>query len=79
MSMTLHLTGFAKARLTRGHGPRRSLFALIATACQRRHLARLDDHLLRDIGLSRTEAQTESARRFWDAPGHWHRNGPTQS
>jgi uncharacterized protein YjiS (DUF1127 family) len=41
-----------------------------------RALRRLDDHLLRDIGLSRAEAEalansltTSSA---WDAPAHWH-------
>jgi uncharacterized protein YjiS (DUF1127 family) len=35
-------------------------------------LARLDDHLLADIGLTRREAETESARPVWDAPAHWH-------
>jgi uncharacterized protein YjiS (DUF1127 family) len=28
-------------------------------------LADLDDHLLKDIGLSREEAVRESAKRFW--------------
>jgi uncharacterized protein YjiS (DUF1127 family) len=31
----------------------------------------LDDHLLRDIGLTRAEAQTEALRRDWDAPATW--------
>jgi uncharacterized protein YjiS (DUF1127 family) len=31
----------------------------------RRALARLDDHLLRDIGLDRMEAERETSRRFW--------------
>lgn len=31
----------------------------------RRLLARLDSHLLRDIGLSTDEARTESAKPFW--------------
>lgn len=39
----------------------------------RRQLARLDGRLLRDIGLSRREAEAEAARPFWDAPGHWYR------
>ncbi len=32
---------------------------------QRRHLARLDDHMLRDIGLSHGAARGESTKRFW--------------
>ena len=39
----------------------------------RLRLAALDDHLLRDIGVSREAAQTEADRRGWDAPDHWHR------
>ena len=31
----------------------------------RKHLARLDDHLLRDIGLSRKEADLEMRKPFW--------------
>ncbi len=31
----------------------------------RRSLERLDDHLLRDIGLTRAEALDEAARPFW--------------
>ncbi|HEY3148852.1 MAG TPA: DUF1127 domain-containing protein [Dongiaceae bacterium] len=34
---------------------------------QRRHLAELDDRLLRDIGLSRAEVHQESSRPFWRA------------
>jgi uncharacterized protein YjiS (DUF1127 family) len=34
---------------------------------QRRALATLDDQLLRDIGLTRPQAQTEAARPFWSA------------
>ena len=32
---------------------------------QRLALAELDDHLLRDIGLSREQARRESAQPFW--------------
>ncbi len=32
---------------------------------QRRHLARLDDRLLRDIGVSRAEVEAEISRPFW--------------
>ena len=53
----------------------RRLWAVIlqhsALARSRRALARLDDHLLRDIGLSRHEAETEAERPLWTAPPHW--------
>lgn len=54
--------------------PRRGLLARLALALslgrQRAHLARLDDRLLRDIGISRAQAEAEAARG-WDAPAHW--------
>ena len=31
----------------------------------------LDDHLLRDIGVTRAEALSEADRAPWDAPAHW--------
>lgn len=34
-------------------------------ARQRRQLARLDDYLLRDIGLSRVDAEQEARKPFW--------------
>jgi uncharacterized protein YjiS (DUF1127 family) len=34
---------------------------------QRRALAELDDRLLRDIGLTRSQAQSEAAKPFWCA------------
>lgn len=39
----------------------------------RLRLAVLDDHLLRDIGVSREAARTEADRKGWDAPDHWQR------
>lgn len=36
-------------------------------ARQRHLLAGLDDHLLKDIGLSRADADRESAKPFWRA------------
>jgi uncharacterized protein YjiS (DUF1127 family) len=32
----------------------------------RRDLARMSDHMLSDIGMSRSQAQTEANRKFWD-------------
>jgi uncharacterized protein YjiS (DUF1127 family) len=34
-------------------------------ARERRALAELDDHLLRDIGVSRAEAEREITKPFW--------------
>lgn len=50
------------------HMSKRDLRALVR---QRRELAELDEHLLRDIGVSRDEADAESSRPAWDVPSHW--------
>ena len=36
-------------------------------ATQRYHLAQLDDAMLKDIGLSRADADREAAKPFWRA------------
>jgi uncharacterized protein YjiS (DUF1127 family) len=51
----------------------RDLRQMLAVAQSRRALRRLDDHLLRDIGLTRHEAESEATRAPWDAPSHWRR------
>ena len=38
-------------------------------ARQRQALAALDDHMLKDIGLSRADARCEAERPFWDDGG----------
>jgi uncharacterized protein YjiS (DUF1127 family) len=37
----------------------------IDRASQRRQLAELSDHMLRDIGLTRADAWAEAAKPFW--------------
>ncbi len=44
---------------------------LLTLRRHRRRLTQLDKHLLRDIGLSETEAMMEAERPFWDVPQHW--------
>lgn len=38
---------------------------------QRAQLARLDDKLLADIGVTPRQAATEAARPAWDVPSTW--------
>ncbi|MCA0873227.1 DUF1127 domain-containing protein [Seohaeicola saemankumensis] len=38
---------------------------------QRQALRRLDADALRDIGVTRAQAETEARRPFWDAPDTW--------
>lgn len=40
---------------------------------ERQHLGNLDDHLLADIGVTRTDAIVETKRSIWDAPNRWQR------
>lgn len=47
------------------------LLDLVELHRQRRALAALDDARLRDIGLSREDAEAEARRPLWDAPAHW--------
>lgn len=68
------------ARPTPGFSPRALLawiFQRDALRRSRLRLAELDEHLLSDIGLTRTEAAAEAARTApapprWDAPARWH-------
>lgn len=46
------------------------LAAMLAVARQRRALAKLDAHLLCDIGVSRGEALEEARLPAWDVPAN---------
>jgi len=69
-----HLDAFPPAPAAPSAAPRRrrlrlSLAAMLGVLRQRRALARLDDHLLADIGVDRAEGGREAARPGWDIPG----------
>ena len=65
---SLNTLGLSRPRLT----SRLSLTRLLDTVFswqdrirQRRHLASLDNRLLRDIGLSRVDVEQETTKPFW--------------
>lgn len=49
----------------------RWVLAMLSARRSRQELARLDDDLLRDAGLTRDQAAREIARPFWDVPRNW--------
>lgn len=51
--------------------PLRRLLGAMALRRSRHRLSKLDDHLLRDIGLTREQAVLELDKGCWDAPDHW--------
>jgi uncharacterized protein YjiS (DUF1127 family) len=57
--------------------PRRGIIAWLRLAVSvkrhRRVLGELDRHLLKDIGLTETDARIEAERSLWDVPSHWRR------
>ena len=68
--MTDIILSRAQPRPGRGIGRIRAAFIIWR---ERRTLAGLDDHILRDIGLDRESALREANRKLWDAPTHWSR------
>jgi len=65
-------TALSYRPLLRGlRGALRAMSAAGEVARQRARLLELDDHLLDDIGITRSEALRESMRPIWDAPDHW--------
>lgn len=65
------MTTLALRLLARRPRPLAALAAALEAHRSRKALARLDPHLLRDIGLTHDEARTEAARPLWDPPAHW--------
>lgn len=48
-----------------------TLLSMFAVARQRKQLADLDAHLLRDIGISEQDLSNEISRPLWDVPQNW--------
>ena len=49
------------------------LFDALDLRRSRQSLGALDDHMLRDIGLTREQAQAEADRSAWDVAPTWRR------
>ena len=64
---TLRTVGHRRA--TRGLG--RMMLSLLGLIRSRKALSDLDDHLLRDIGVTEEEARREAKRPVWDVPSTW--------
>lgn len=62
-----------RARQMRALSPLRRWIGLITLRRSRHRLGQLDDHLLRDIGISPDHARAEAARPLWDVPPTWRR------
>jgi uncharacterized protein YjiS (DUF1127 family) len=71
MTMTSILTGTYRreSRLERVVGGIAAAFDTVslweARRCSRKHLAALDDRMLRDIGVSRADVEHEDGKPFW--------------
>ncbi len=59
-------------------GPHRGGFSLVerlldlmSLGRSRRRLRDLEEHLLRDIGVTAAEARREAEKPIWNAPAHW--------
>lgn len=65
--------GLARSSFAKRPGSRRNKVATLLArlvfwhrrAGQRRALRKLDDHLLKDIGMSRAQAELEAYKPFW--------------
>jgi uncharacterized protein YjiS (DUF1127 family) len=71
---------FLSRTIRRANLPPANLFRHLRKALalyrQRQYLARLDAHMLRDIGLTAEQAQAEANQPFWHAPAHWTQHQP---
>lgn len=56
---------FLALRTTAGTGIRKAFAAMIRVATTRQGLADLDDRMLKDLGVSRAQAQFELQRSVW--------------
>lgn len=73
MSRSIHHTAGHMAAAHPAFGFFNALRVMAAVRRQRKTLAGLPAHLLKDIGISERAAHEEAARAPWDVPAHWRR------
>ncbi len=61
----------ARPSANRPRGVWDALRRRMAIAQQRRALRSLDDHMLKDIGVTAAEAIAEAEKPHWDVPTNW--------
>lgn len=69
--MFSHVFAQGRARTAPVRGSSPGVFTYLNLMRQRRTLAGLDAHQLRDIGLDRDAADAEARRPIWDVPAIW--------
>ncbi|MEM0937031.1 MAG: DUF1127 domain-containing protein [Pseudomonadota bacterium] len=69
-SNTPHILAGLPALSLRFLAPLR-LGQILSVARQRKQLAELDDRMLRDVGLTKSDVQREVERPVWDVPAIW--------
>ena len=66
LTLVLAFAWYARNRFGEGAGRIAEVgLTWLDRARQRRHLCELNDHMLRDIGLTRADAWAEYAKPFW--------------
>ncbi len=65
VNLSQHLPTCEKIEMLNYHSVKRRVLYWKAVSRQRKQLAKLDDHLLADIGLSREQVQVEVSKPFW--------------
>ncbi|MEL7202491.1 MAG: DUF1127 domain-containing protein [Pseudomonadota bacterium] len=70
--MTTRTTTLYRPTLTlrRPTGIFAKVAALLALFSERRRLADMPDHMLKDLGITRGQADAEARRPIWDSPSH---------
>lgn len=69
--MTMINTSSKTAQSSLSHTRRPTLRRILSVWRSRRALAKLDADGLRDVGLSKSQAQREANRAPWDVPDTW--------
>jgi len=69
----LSATGFIPLKTSGRTGVFTRILKRLSLQKQRHELARLSPHALRDIGMTKAQADAEASRPIWDAPTHFYK------